>query len=227
MTAPTAENQAPAQVTEQKPSDKELNYRKLEARYQAQLEQERQGRLDAEKKAQELSERQKQPQHEEEEEDDNDPYVEKKKFKKELQKVSQKTKQETLSDVQKAIQDAKLEAKREAWLDLNPDCEEVLEKYVDEFAIKAPALAKSFMNMPKSFERQQAVYHAIKELGLDKPKMKEKSVQDKIDENRRSPYYQPSNIGNAPYAGPQGDFSKAGQKAAYEKMQELKRRIQG
>ena len=54
---------------------------------------------------------------------------------------------------------------------------------------------------------------------------KEPSIQDKIDANRRSPFYQPSGIGSAPYAGPDGDFSAAGQKTAYDKMQELKSRL--
>ena len=48
--------------------------------------------------------------------------------------------------------------------------------------------------------------------------------QEKIDANRKSPYYQPSGVGAAPYASA-GDFSDSGQKSAYAKMQELKSRL--
>jgi hypothetical protein len=78
--------------------------------------------------------------------------------------------------------------------------------------------------MPEGFERQKLVYKNIKALGLHKPEEKAPSIQDKVDANRRSPYYQPSGVGSAPYA-PVGDFSANGQKAAYEKMQELKSKL--
>ena len=61
-------------------------------------------------------------------------------------------------------------------------------------------------------------------MGFDKPEQKGPSIQDKIDSNKRSPYYQPSGISAAPYAGG-GDFSPAGQKNAYAKLQELKSRL--
>jgi hypothetical protein len=78
--------------------------------------------------------------------------------------------------------------------------------------------------MPEGFERQRLVYENIKALGVDKPISKEPSVQEKIEANRKSPYYQPSGVGAAPYAS-QSDFSAGGQKQAYEKMQELKNRL--
>ena len=71
---------------------------------------------------------------------------------------------------------------------------------------------------------QKLVYENIKALGVDKPEQKQNSVQEKIDANKRSPYYQPSGVGSAPYASA-GDFSDSGQKNAYAKMQELKKRL--
>jgi hypothetical protein len=61
-------------------------------------------------------------------------------------------------------------------------------------------------------------------LELDKPKKTPPSIQEKIDQNRRSPYYQPSGMANSPYSS-HGDFSHEGQKQAYEKMQALKKSL--
>lgn len=218
MTSPTQENQ----VQEQKPSDKELNFRALEAKYQRELERERQARLEAEKIAQEVQSR-KQPQQEEDEEDD-EPYVVKKKLDKKLQKFGQSTQ----SDIQKAMEVAKKaakeELKQEMWLESNPDFYDVMQNHAERFAQKAPKLAESILKMPEGFERQKLVYQNIKQLGIDQPEPKQSTVQEKIDANRRSPYYQPSGVGTAPY-GMAGDFSEAGKKNAYDKMKELKSRL--
>jgi hypothetical protein len=118
---------------------------------------------------------------------------------------------------------AKEELKQEMWLENNPDFYEVLGN-AEKFAQRSPKLAETILRMPEGFERQKLVYQNIKELGLHKPETKAPSIQDKIDANKRSPYYQPSGVGTAPYASA-GDFSAVGQKNAYDKMQELKSRL--
>jgi len=122
-----------------------------------------------------------------------------------------------------AKQKAKDELKQELWLESNPDFYDVLQ-HADKFAQKAPRLAETILKMPDGFERQKLVYENIKSLGIDKPEQKPTSIQEKIDSNKRSPYYQPSGI-NSPAYGNVGDFSNAGQKNAYQKMQELKNRL--
>jgi hypothetical protein len=97
-------------------------------------------------------------------------------------------------------------------------------QHAEKFAQKDPELAETILNMPDSFERQKLVYKSIKALGVHKPEVQAPSIQDKIDANRRSPYYQPSGPGSAPYQS-QGDFSPAGQKNAYAKMKELQNRL--
>ncbi len=111
-----------------------------------------------------------------------------------------------------------------SWLESNPDFYETLQQHAEKLPQRAPKLAESILRMPDSFERQQLVYNNIKALGLDKPQPKESSIQEKIDANRRAPYYQPTGVGSAPYASA-GDFSSSGQKNAYDKMQELKNRL--
>ena len=65
-------------------SDKELNFRKLEAKYQQELGAERARREDMEKRLNELSQHQNQPQ--ETEEEDPEPYVDHKRLEKKLAK---------------------------------------------------------------------------------------------------------------------------------------------
>lgn len=215
MTTPTQESQP----QEQKPSDKELNFRALEAKFQRELQQERQAREQLERQLQERQAAQVQ----QEDDSDSEPYVDHKKLNKTLQKWGQQTQSEIQKAMEVAKAQAKEEVKRELWLKSNPDFYEVLQ-HAEKFAQKDPELAETILEMPEGFERQKLVYKNIKALGLHKPEQKQASIQDKVDANRRSPYYQPSGVGAAPYAQA-GDFSAAGQKNAYQKMQELKKQL--
>lgn len=208
------------QENQAKPSDKELNFRALEAKYQRQLEQERQARLTAERLAEEAAAKKSQR---DEEDDDTDAYVDHKKLEKKLSRFGQNTQSEIQKAMEIAKQKAKDELKQELWVDSNPDFYDVL-KHADKFAEKAPRLAESILRMPEGFERQKLVYENIKQLGIDKPEQKQPTIQEKIESNRKSPYYQPSGVGAAPYSQG-GDFSAHGQKQAYSKMQELKKRL--
>jgi hypothetical protein len=218
MTAQTEQSQP--QNTEQKPSDKELNFRALEAKYQRQLEQERAAKLEAERLLQEAQNKKQAV----EEDDDDEPYVGHKKLDKKLSSFEKKLEEKIEKKAEEKARQLLDNQKREMWLKGNPDFYDVLQ-HAEKFAQKDPELAETILEMPDTFERQKLVYKNIKALGLHKPEQKS-SVQDKIDSNRRSPYYQPSGIGTAP-SSPMGDFSDVGQKNAYAKMQELKKRLGG
>jgi len=215
MTAPSNENQA--QVAQ--PSEKELNFRKLEAKYQQELAYERAKREEVERRMQEAA---RQP-VQEEPDDDSDPYVDHKKLEKKLNKFGQQYKQETQTEIQKAVQQAIREERKDHWIRSNPDFEEVL-SHAEKLALKAPDLAESILEMPESFERQKLVYKNIKALGLHKPEERQSTIQEKVDANRRGPYYQPSAVGASPYHSA-SDFSAGGQKQAYDKMKELQSRL--
>ena len=122
---------------------------------------------------------------------------------------------------------AKDELRQELWLENNSDFYQVME-LADKFAEKAPKLAENILKMPNTFERQKLVYQTIKELGIDKPEgaKGQSAIQEKINSNQRGPYYQPGGVGTAPYAGAASDFSPQGQKQAYDKLMELKKRLQ-
>ncbi|HET6458336.1 MAG TPA: hypothetical protein VFG24_05620 [Nitrosopumilaceae archaeon] len=214
MTAPTQENQ----VQESKNNDKELNFRALEQKYQRALEAER---SEKERLVQELQQRQKQSLPDDE--DDSEPYVDHKKLNRKLNQFGQNQQSEINKAMDMAKHAAKQELKQEMWLENNPDFYDVL-KHAEKFAQKVPKLAENILRMPEGFERQQLVYNNIKALGLDQPEAKQSTIQEKIDANKRSPYYQPSGVGAAPY-NQVSDYSPNGQKQAYEKMQELKQKL--
>jgi len=218
QTENTNQQNASTQASQQVMSDKELNFRALQAKYEKQLSEERQARLEAERIAQE---RQKVVQ--EEDDSSDDPYVDHKKLEKKLARFGEKTKQETQSEIRTAVQQALYEERKQNWLKNNPDFYDTMQ-YAQKFAEKDPELAETILEMPDTFERQKLVYKNIKAFGLHKPEAKPSSIQEKIDSNKRSPYYQPSGVGAAPYAS-QGDFSPSGQKNAYAKLQELKKNL--
>lgn len=205
--------------TDNKPSDKELNFRALEAKYERQLAQERMAREQAEKA---LQERMKANMREDDD-DDDEPYVDKKRLEKKLAKFEEKTSQKTQTEIQRAVQIALGEERKNNWMRNNPDFYDVLQ-HAEKLAQKDPELAETILEMPDGFERQKLVYKNIKALGLHQPEQKKPTIQDTVEANRRSPYYQPSSVAPAPYAAA-GDFSQSGQKAAFAKMQELKNRL--
>lgn len=220
MTIPTQENQALNTQQTEKTNDKELNFRALEAKYQRQLEAERQARIEAERKAEEARQTR---QQEYEEDDDSEPYVDKKRLQKKLNQFGQSTQSEIQKAMEIAKQQAKEELKQEMYLQQNKDFYDVLQ-HAEKLAQQDPELADTILQMPNNFERQKLVYKTIKSMGLDRPQAKQPSIQEKIDANKKSPYYQPSGIGTAPYAQV-GDFSPAGQKNAYEKLLQLKNNL--
>lgn len=202
-------------------ADKEKNFRMLEQKYERQLAAERQARMEAEKIAQEATQK-KQLLHDDDD-DDSEPYVDKRRLEKKLNKFGEQSKQHTQTVIKEAVQQAIQEERNNNWLKSNPDFEQVME-HAEKLAALDPDLAESILAMPNTFERQKLVYKNIKALGIDKPKAKESTIQEKVDANRRSPYYQPSGVGASPYHST-ADFSAGGQKQAYDKMQELKNRL--
>jgi len=224
----TVSNPSENQPQEAKNEVIETNLAKQRQMYERKLEQERLARQQAEERAA-AAERAAQERARSsplnEDEDDDEPYVDKKKLHKTLAKFGEQTKQQTQAEIQAAVQEAIEQERRSQYLKENSDFNQVMTTdTIEKFALKHPRLAENILRMPDGFERQKLVYENIKALGIDKPEQKQSSVQEKIEANKRSPYYQPSGVGSAPYSG-QGDFSPVGQKSAYEKMQELKNRL--
>lgn len=198
--------------------------------YEKQLEQERVARQQAEDRIAALERADKERSRNSNSDDDDDkeddePYVDRRKLNKELHKF-QKNIEQTIDQKAEAKASALIENERKhSYLRENSDFEQVMnEETIERFAAKHPRIAQSILRMPDGFERQKLVYENIKALGIDRPETKQPSIQDKIDANRKGPYYQPTSVGAAPYSAA-GDFSPSGQKNAYTKMQELKNKL--
>lgn len=214
----------PETAQENKPTDKEINFAKI----RQQLEQERNARIAAEERATQLErarEQEKRPPKEEEDDDDDEPYVDTKRLNKKLSSFERQLEEKFERKAEEKARAMIDLEKKENWLRTNADFYEVMQ-HAETFASKDPELAETILSMPNTFERQKLVYKSIKAMGLHKKEEPKSTIQDKIDQNRRSPYYQPTGVGAAPYATG-GDFSSVGQKNAYTKMQELKRRLGG
>lgn len=210
------------------PSDKELNFRKQEEMFKRQLEQERAARLAAEEKVAQLAQQHlsKQNAIEDDDDDDNEPYVDKKRLKKEFGKVVKQVANDTDTKIQSAVQNALAAERQNQWLKQNPDFYEVM-GHAQTFADRDPELAETILSMPEGFERQKLVYKNIKALGIHKKEDPKSTIQEKVDANRRSPYYQPTGVASPGYGVTNGgrDISPAEGQNAYKKMMELKSRL--
>lgn len=218
MTENQVPNQAQVKNQEVEPNVKELNFRALEAKYRRELEQERTARVEAERVAREYSSR-----HVKDEDDDDEPYVNDKKLERKFSSFERKMEERIEKKAEEKAYSMMQKDKQESWLRNNPDFYDIMQ-HAEKFAQRDPELAETILQMPEGFERQKLVYKTIKSMGIHKPEEKQPSIQDKIDANRRGPYYQPSGMGAAPYQSA-GDFSPSGQKNAYDKMKELQSRL--
>jgi len=219
MSAVPQEN--PVQTQEAPKNDKEYNF----AQIRQQLEREKQEKALLKEEVEKLKQvaQERLAPKDDDDVEDNEPYVDHKRLKKELTKVARQTATETDNRINNAVNRALAEERQKQWMKNNPDFYEVMQ-HAQTFADRDPELAESILEMPEGFERQKLVYKNIKALGIHKPPEQKSTVQDKIDQNKRSPYYQPSGVASAPYAT-SGDFTPAGKENAYKKMQELKNRL--
>lgn len=227
MSALSQDNQntiQPSAENSQKANDKEYNF----AQIRQQLDREK-----AEKAvlAQELEKVKKVVQErmqpvEDDDASDDEPYVDHKRLKKELGKVAQRTANETDSKIQQAVNKALSEERQKQWIKSNPDFYDIMQ-HAQAFADRDPELAETILEMPEGFERQKLVYKSIKSLGIHKPPEVKSGVQDKINQNLRSPFYQPSGVASPAYGIANGgkEYTPAEGQNAYKKMQELKSRL--
>lgn len=216
------EDQTKNEGAEPKKDDKELNFRALESKYEKMLADERQERQrEKEEFNKKLNEFQSQYQQSHETEDD-DEYVDTRRLSKKLTDFEKKLEAKIETAAEKKARLMFQERDKEKWQRDHEDFYNVLEKHADEFQQKYPHLANSILQISDPFEKQRMAYENIKALGIDKPKA---SIQETVNQKQRGPYYQPSNVGSAPYSNNSGDFSPTGQKSAYENMKALQARM--
>jgi len=220
-TQPQEAQAAPAQT------DAQINFGRL----RKQLEQERSEKTQLQQRLEQLERINKiaiqqaiQPNHDDDDDDGDDPYVDHKALKRKFSRWEQNLEEKIEQKAAQKAAELMEKEKQNQYIRANPDFYEVMtEQNLDAFARKHPAIADRMLMMPDNFHRQALLYEQIK--ALQAPKKDERpAVQDQIDRNRKGMFYHPSGVGSAPYNNV-GDFSTQGQKSAYEKMQELKKRI--
>lgn len=219
VTPNPSEQEDVVKTAEDRQKDKEYNFSHLKK----QLESERQSRLEMERELQELRSKSKAAPVVDDDDNYDEPYIDKRFLQRKLDKEREKIVKDVEKRTEERLYQKMQEEKRNSWLKANPDFQEVMQ-HAQKFAEQDPELAETILEMPEGFERQKLVYKNIKALGLHKPQEAKDSVQDKIDRNQRGPFYQPSNMGAAPY-GNRGDFSSSGKKNAYDQMKALQARL--
>jgi hypothetical protein len=156
-------------------------------------------------------------------EDDDAPYIDSRSLKKKLSRLEEQFEEKIERKAEQKARELMDVERRKNYLQQNPEFEKTMAPdMIQKFAEKYPSMAEAILNMPDGFERQKLVYESIKNTGVNKPAEAPSNIQQKIDANRRSPYYIPSSQGTAPYGGA-SDFSEAGQKNAFNKMKELQK----
>ena len=201
---------------------KEYNFAEMRNKWALENE----ARLRAERELEELRRAMQQKSQPVEEDDESEPYVDHRRLQKKLSSFEQNLENKIDMMAEAKARALLEEEKRQMYLRENADFNSVMApEVVQKFADKHPRIAENILRMPEGFERQKLVYETIKAMNLHQSQQDQKSdIQQRVDMNRRHPGYQPSGMGTAPYAGA-GDFSAAGQKNAYEKLQELKRNL--
>lgn len=223
MSVPQENQITPSQVENaQKPNDKEYNF----AQIRQQLEKEKQEKLQMREEIEKLKKIAQEKLSSHDDDDDDEPYIDKKKLKRELSKVVEQTNTETDSKIQSIVNRALAEERQKHWLQGNPDFQEVMQ-HAQKLQDTDPELADIILSMPESFERHKLVYKHLKATGLHKPAAPKSNIQDKIDANRRSPYYQPGAVSSPGYGIVNGgkDYNEAEMKNAYDMMVQTKKRM--
>lgn len=224
MTALPQENTQVQAQEVQKQNDKEFNF----AQIRQQLERERQEKIklsEEVEKLKKIAQTQLAPK-EEVDTDDDEPYVDHKNLEKKLKKFEQIMDQKIEARADQKARELMEQHKQQQWMKNNPDFYDVMQ-HAQAFADKDPELAESILEMPEGFERQKLVYKNIKALGIHKPAEAKQSIQNKIDENRKSPYYQPTGTSGPAYGISHGgkNYSPTEQKTAFDKMRELQKNL--
>ncbi len=155
----------------------------------------------------------------------DEPYVDEKRLNRKFEKFEERFGKRVDEVAEQKARQMVEQERNQMFLKQNPDFTHILNsEVIEKFAAKHPEIAEPMLEMPDGFARQKLLYQAIKLSGVHKPPENKPSIQETIDKNRKSPYYQPSGVAAAPYAGG-GDYSDTGMKTSYDKVQELKKRL--
>lgn len=212
---------------EKQPSDKEINFRRLEAA----KEQEREARIRAEMENQFLKERinaiessLKPPEEDPIDSISHEDFDDPERLKAKLAKERQRYRKEAEEIAIKVVEKKKDEDKKKGWLDRlkqnYSDYDKVMtQENIEKVAQSNPHFLKTVLKVTDDYDRREATYEYIKENMLKQESTPKPSIKDIVDENQKNPYYIPSSHGLASKAV---DFDVSSRKAKDEAYQKLK-----
>jgi hypothetical protein len=209
----------------EKPNDSEINFANLRKKAEklekeAQFEREQRIRLES---TLEMMRSQPAPQKkepvEEEEEDDGEPYVVKKALDRKLTQHTNRLMKEIERKAEEKAMQLFEKQKQQNYLNEHRDFNEVLNPENLQYLVdNHPEVANSILEMPEGFARQKLAYQTLK--AFKQKEEKRASIQETINNNHKSLYYQPSQYGNPPSATTM-DFTPQGRKQAYDAMKKM------
>ncbi len=210
-------------------SDKDLNFDRVRKENQrllehAQQERDARVRLEAELNVyRQQAPKQRQDEDDEDDSSSNEPYIDQRTFRKTLSKFERTFEEKVDKKAEEKVRRILDEERKKDFVHRLKseyrDFDDVLNnETAEKFSQQHPDLAEEILSIPDEYQRRKMAYKTIKSLNVHKKEEpKSTTGQDKVNQNMRNPYYAPTSFGN-PGQAPTGDFSEAGQKAAYEKM---------
>jgi len=217
-------------VPEQKPqeglSDKELNFRRLEAA----REQERDARVRAEMQAEmmrkELEEIKQMLQPKEQDPlDGAEDFVDPARLRAKLEKERAHFKKEAKEIAKQTIREEREEEGKRNYLQRLksqfPDYDHVMnEQAIANLNNVDPVFLETVLEVPDDYARRLSTYKKLKSMQNVKP---QESIKEKVDENMKNPYFISPSSGT-PSAVEFDTRSKAAREQAYTKLKEAQRR---
>lgn len=184
--------------------DKDYNFEQLRRKLEN-TEREKQAALaKASAYEKEIAEAAKKKFREPEPDDDSydEPYVDERRLNKRLERFEERFSKQVDEKAELKARQMLEQERNSQFLKHNTDFNQILSaENIEKFAKTHPDIAEEMLEMPDGFNRQKLLYQQIKALGIHKPPAPAVSIQETIDKNRKGPFYQPSGIGSAPYAG--------------------------
>lgn len=210
-------------------SDKELNFRRLEAAREQERERAVRAEMQAEAMRNELNEIKQMLQPKESDPlDGAEDYVDPARLRAKLDKERAHFKKEAKAIAKQTYEEERKEDERKNFLprlkSQFPDYDQVMnETNIAALEQADPVFVETLMEVSDEYSRRSKAYKKIKALQAA-PKPEEKSIKAKVEENARNPYYMPPST-----ATPAGiDFdvgSKVARDAAYAKLKAAQKNL--
>lgn len=162
--------------------------------------------------------------------DGDEPYIDQKTLARKMSAWEKDLEQRFEKKAEEKARELLAQDKRNEFLKRNPDFENILApENLDKYSKDNPEEAEVWTQLrtENNFERQKLLYYQLKKQEALKKMGEVSSMQKKVDENRKNPYYIPSGSGTPPQASFGGNFDKTAQKNSYDLMQSLKQRVAG